>query len=281
MRAAGRPSRVVVVTGAGSGIGLAATRMLAGAGYRVAAVVRKNDDAIALAAIENVTPFLADLALADQVDRLVREIRERMGDPNVLVNNAGFGARSAIEETPPATIREMFEVNTFAAIALVQAFCPAMRAAGEGLIVNVSSVTGVLSSPFGGIYAATKHAMEAWSDALRMELSPFGVRVVLIEPGPVATRFFKTARHHSEPVLMNPGSPYGAAYSKTLDMIANINKDAVTPESIARLILDLVNGRRPRARYRRHLLSRIAPFLVFLMPRAILDRVLQKSVGLR
>ena len=273
---------VVLVTGAGAGIGLATVELLAKEGFQVAAVARKDEDLRRLAAISpDVCPFKADLSMPDDIAKLSDDIKSRYRGVDVLVNNAGYGLRGAVEDCPVDAVREMFEVNVFAPLSLVKYFLPFMRARKKGLIINVSSVTGIWTSPFNGLYASAKHALEGWSDALRMEVDPFGVRVVLVQPGPVATNFLTNAERRSETVLSNADSPYAGIYKKMPASVSSLHKSAVKPEKVARLVLRIVRAKRPRARYRVHFIARVAPFLLSFIPRRWLDRLLQKIVGLR
>ncbi|MCZ7585454.1 MAG: SDR family NAD(P)-dependent oxidoreductase [Deltaproteobacteria bacterium] len=158
-------------------------------------------------ALENVRAFHVELGDSTSVRKLARDVHNAMGPVDVLINNAGWGQRSAMEEAGEETVRTMFEVNAFAPLWLSQEVIPAMRAKGKGLIVNISSVTGVFSSPFGGIYAGTKHALEGWAESMRMEVESFGIDVVIVQLGPIATAFLPTSHKRSEAALKNPDSP--------------------------------------------------------------------------
>ncbi len=274
-------SKVVLVTGAGSGIGRAAVGLLAKRGFAVAAVARKDRDILDLRGVKGVFPYKADLSRPEQVEELAARIKDAHGGVDVLVNNAGFGLRGAVEETGDALVRGIFEVNVFAPLFLVRKFLPGMREKGDGLIINIGSVTGVFSSPVNGIYASTKHALEGWTDALRMEVASFGVRVVLIQLGPVDTNFFKNSREYSLSLLEKRGSPYTRAYERMMESISGLNESAVKPEDVARLINRIIGMKNPRARYRRHRLARVAPHLLYFFPRKVLDLVLQRKAGLR
>ena len=272
----------ILITGAASGIGAATVKLLSDHGFRVAAVARKDDDIARLARIgPGVLPFMADLSRPEEIERLSAEVKAKFGSVDVLINNAGFGVRGAVEECPPAAVREMFEVNTFAPYLLARHFLPEMRERKNGLILNISSVTGILSSPFSGMYAASKHALEGWSDSLRMEVQPFGVRVVLVQLGMIRTNFMENSMRRSEPVLSNHLSVYAPVYRKTVQAFSRLSVGALRPEKTARLLLRIIKAKRPRARYRQQFLARIAPFLLTILPRRLLDRLLQLQIGLR
>lgn len=174
-----RMSRILV-TGASTGIGRATVIELASRGHDVVATAR---DVATLAELD----VAARLPLDVTDPASVASVAEKAGDIDVLVNNAGISYGGAIESYPMDVAEQVFATNTFGPLRMVQAFAPRMREAGRGVIVNVSSVNGVVTSPMGGIYAASKHALESLSEALELELGHFGVRVVIIEPGYIET----------------------------------------------------------------------------------------------
>ncbi|MCL4236108.1 MAG: SDR family NAD(P)-dependent oxidoreductase [Deltaproteobacteria bacterium] len=271
--------RVVLVTGASSGIGREIVQRFSAGGWRVFATVRKPEDAADMGQFASVTPLLCDLAVPGAADALMDEFASRSRRLDLLVNNAGFGVRGAIEDQTDLAIREMFEVNVFAPTALARRAAPMLRSGGGGTIVNISSVTGELASPLSGTYAATKHALEAITDALRMELERDGIRVVSIQPGPVATRFME--RSYRDSASWFAASPrYAADYAFARREWDKTHAGAIRPETIADLVWDIAHARRPAPRYRRHFLARIAPHLVYWMPRRLLDRLLQRSTHL-
>ncbi len=268
-----------LVTGASSGIGRATVQRLSAGGWQVFATVRRPEDAQELSPMAGVTPLMCDLGVPGAADALMDDLASRTDRLDLLVNNAGYGVRGAIEDQTDAAIREMFEVNVFAPTALARRAAPIMRAGGGGTIVNISSVTGELASPLSGTYAATKHALEAITDALRMELERDGIRVVSIQPGPVATRFVERANRDSAPWFAS--SPrYADDYPFALREWEKTHAGAIAPEVISDLIWRIAHDARPAPRYRRHFLARIAPHLVYLLPRRWLDRLLQRSTHL-
>ncbi len=273
------PRLHVVVTGASSGIGRATALMLARHGLRVFATVRRAADAeavqVAAGAVgvgNAVRPVLLDVtdptAIAEAAELVRRELAERGGALVGLVNNAGVVVGGPLEEVPLERLREVLEVNVVGAVAVTQAFLPLLRA-GRGRIVNVSSVSGRVAPPFLGPYAASKFALEALSDALRVELRPWGLRVVLVEPGPVETPFWD--KGHAEYDERDSGeeqagSPY-ARYAPALRARFQESEASGLPaEAVAETIHRALVAPRPRARYlvtRRPLLfalfSRLAP----------------------
>src|SRR2546430_8224708 len=181
-------SRAVLVTGCSSGIGHAVALRLHRAGYPVYASGRRVTDLADLAAA-GITTLRLDVTDEAAMQAAVKQIGDAHGALGVLVNNAGYGLFGALEEVPLDAVRAQFATNVFGALRLIQLVLPGMRAQRWGRVVNVSSVLGRAAPPGGGAYDASKYALEGMSDALRLEVAPFGVRTVLIEPGPTRTRF--------------------------------------------------------------------------------------------
>jgi NAD(P)-dependent dehydrogenase (short-subunit alcohol dehydrogenase family) len=175
-------NKSAIVTGCSSGIGRATALELTARGYEVVATARRHES-------------IADLAVARTLvldvdsDDSVAVAKDEVGHVDVLVNNAGFGIDGSVEEVPLLEVRRAFETNFFGAARMIQAFVPAMRERGSGTIVNVSSVAGIVGGPLAGFYSATKFALEALSESLHLELGHFGVKVLVVEPGVIATRF--------------------------------------------------------------------------------------------
>src|SRR6478735_12707611 len=181
-------TRVALVTGASSGIGEETARLLQEAGFTTYAVARRVDRMAALADA-GVHTFAMDVTDDASMVAGINRIVVDQGRIDVLVNNAGYGSYGAVEDVPLDEARRQFEVNLFGLARLVQLVTPHMRAQGSGRIINVSSMGGRFAAPFGGWYHATKFAVEGFSDALRQELAPFGVQVVVIEPGGIRTEW--------------------------------------------------------------------------------------------
>ncbi len=183
-------NQLALITGASSGIGRQTALRLAQEGMQVIAAARREERLAELAAGQaGIRPMKVDLADRADTARFCGEIAALPQTVTVLVNNAGYSLRGALEDIPLPDVRRLFEVNFFSLLQVTQAVLPAMRRQRQGTIVNLSSLVGKLSFPFGGAYAASKYAVEALSDALRLELRPFGIRVVTIRPGVVATEF--------------------------------------------------------------------------------------------
>jgi NADP-dependent 3-hydroxy acid dehydrogenase YdfG len=269
------PSRTILVTGCSSGIGAATVRRLASAGHTVYATARRVESLSALAA-ENVTPMALDVTDDDSMVAAVKQITAERGGIDVLINNAGFGLAGTIEEMPLATVRDQFEVNVFGLLRLTQLVLPGMRERRSGLVVNVSSILGRFAVPGSGHYDATKHAVEALSDALRLEVARFGVRVVLVQPGPVRTAFATTAVA-TMPKGETP-SGYGDFDARVTAWYASVyggakpnlaGRFAVESDDVAKTIAKAVAAGRPGARYPVGLLAHG----LFMLRRMLPDRL--------
>lgn len=247
-------SMAALVTGCSSGIGRAAARQLLQAGFPVYATARQPDTLAELAAAGAV-PLRLDVTDEQSAADAVAKVAADHGAVGVLVNNAGYGHQGPAEEVPLDAFRAQLDTNVFGLAQLTQLVLPGMRDQRWGRIVNISSIGGRLVFPGGGPYHASKWALEGWSEALRYEVSPFGVGVSLVEPGPVHTGFEATT---VEIIEDGPGdSPYagfrtdlatriGAAYA-TKGLTARFM--ASSDEDVARAVIRAVRSRRPRTRY--------------------------------
>ena len=247
------PSRAVLITGCSSGIGAATASRLAKAGWTVYATARRPET---LAALEADGCRTLALDVVDEASRqaAVDAVVDAEGAVGVLINNAGYSQSGAVESIPDDRVRAQFETNVFGPLALCRLVLPGMREQGWGKIVQLSSMGGKLTFPGGGLYHATKHAVEALSDALRFEVKSFGVDVIVIEPGLINSGFGDAAVRGLG-AASTPDGPYeefnravGVAsrdvYEKGL-----LSKLAGPPEAVAERIEDALNARRPRARY--------------------------------
>ena len=242
----------VLITGASSGIGRATSLYLAERGYAVIGTSRS------LARLEELhressdrnlafSPFELDINSDDAVERAIPELTTEHGPINVLVNNAGYGLWGPIESLSMAEVRALFETNFFAALRLIKAVVPDMVRRRSGTIINVSSVLGRLATPFNGAYAASKFALEGMSEAMRVELWPFGVRVALVEPGMIRTAF------HEKQVIGRqalseelPYYPHTERFRVRHDRYGMLSGDPIT---VARAIHKIVRSKRPAFRH--------------------------------
>ena len=242
-------SKVILVTGASSGIGYDTARLLASQGHKVYGAARRVDKIETLSPL-GVVPVRMDVTDGESVQAGVQEVLSREGRIDVLVNNAGYGYFGAIETVSMEEARRQVEVNVFGLARLTQLVLPVMRSQGSGRIINLSSVAGRTVLPFGGWYHVSKYSVEAFSDALRMEMKPFGVDVVLIEPGGIRTDWGIIAARHLEE------SSKGTAYEQPASRMAALmnkgysGKYLSKPSVISKAICRAVKARRPRTRYR-------------------------------
>lgn len=248
------PPKAVLVTGASSGIGRATAELLAADGYRVFAGVRRpGQDQPLPATPAGAEPVELDVTRPDNVASLVSQLDDAC--PNglfALVNNAGVAPPAAVELIDLDELRRVLEVNTLAPLRLIQACLPLLRR-GRGRIINMSSMNGKLAMPMVGAYSASKFALEALSDVLRVELRPWGVTVSLIRPGQVRTSIFAkagaalVARQGKIPAAVADG--YGTLYARALKFNERGAKASTTPERVARAVQKALGARRPRPVY--------------------------------
>ena len=268
---------VILLTGCSSGIGRASALALAARGHRVFATARKKDD---LAGLERdgLTALSLDVTDPATIAAAVEAVLSRAGRLDVLVNNAGYPQYGSVEEVTLAQWRAQFDVNLFGTLAVTQAVLPAMRKQLSGRVINVSSVAGKLGIPFAAPYCASKHALEAMSDALRVEVSPFGIRVVLIEPGPVETRFGERARSGVASLLSRPG-PYQELY-KLAERAMNVDfqRGNLPAEAVAKVIVQASETASPRTRYTVGIMARAYIALRRALPDRWLDAQMRRTL---
>ena len=247
-------SKAVLITGCSSGIGRATAERLAQGDWPVYATARRLDS---IADLEEKGCRLLALDVCDEqsMAAAVTAVEAEHGAVGVLVNNAGYSQSGAVESVPMDQVRRQFETNVFGLLRLTQLVLPGMRRQRWGRVVNLSSMGGRLTFPGGGIYHASKHAVEALGDALRFEVRGFGIDVVTIEPGLIRTEFGETAVGSLAAPQSN-GGPYGefnAAVGKATAEAYDsgpLSKLGAGPDAVARTIERAIKSRRPRARYR-------------------------------
>lgn len=240
--------RIVLITGASSGIGLATARAFLRQGDIVHAAARRHEMMTELAAA-GARIHVFDLEVEDSIDALAAAVLAEAGRIDVLINNAGIGIFGPIEAVPLSEARRQFEVNLFGLAHLTRSLLPSMRETGAGMIINLSSIGGRVHTPLGAWYHASKHALEGWSDCLRTELAPFGIRVVIVEPGAIATAFASIAMEGLEQTPES--SPYLATSRKMVRATLGVHEHGKSgsAESVARLIVRVAGRRRPAPRY--------------------------------
>jgi NAD(P)-dependent dehydrogenase (short-subunit alcohol dehydrogenase family) len=270
-------SQTVLITGCSSGIGRATALGLHDAGHRVVATARRPETLDDLP--RGIVRIRLDVCDPASVDAAVRDATEKTGGITALVNNAGYGQSGPVEFVTDEQVRRQFETNVYGPLRLIRALLPSMRARGDGRIVNVSSAAGRFSTPFLGIYCASKFALEAASDALRVEVAPFGIKVVVIEPGPIETNFGDTALHSVvDEVLEDPSNPYHRRAVKITSMPNTLKPFTKDAESVARAIGRALTADRPRSRYTVTLPAKLTP-LTQLVPDKLLDAAQSRLLG--
>ena len=240
--------KTALITGASAGIGKATAERLLKDGYTVYVAARRIEKMRDLEAL-GATALAMDITKEDQVVAAVERIRAEQGGVDVLVNNAGFGMYGAMEDTSLDDARYQFDVNLFGLARLTQLVLPYMREQRAGKIVNVSSIGGKIYTPLGSWYHATKHALEGWSDCLRLEVQPFGIDVVIVEPGAIQTEFGDVM---VAPMIERSGDgPYAQQTHALADAVTReMGKgNASPPGVIADVIAKAITQRRPRTRY--------------------------------
>ena len=270
--------RSVLITGCSSGIGLASAEMMRSKGWTVFPTARKTDDldALKLAGFDAVK---LDVTSSDSIRTAVEWVLiKNEGRLGAVVNNAGFGMPGAIQDLSRDAMRRQFEVNVFGLQELTNTLIPVFRKQGYGRVVNISSVVGRVSLPFMGIYSASKFALEAISDAQRVELSPDAISVSLIEPGPIRTKFSTNCAGQGEEQLDVGASTFGAAYKRYFEKRRNggMSEDRfrLPPEAVAAKIVHALESPRPRIRYKVTVPAFAADFAARFLPAALIDRMM-------
>ncbi|MET9244800.1 oxidoreductase [Nonomuraea sp. NPDC003709] len=271
-------TKVALVTGASSGIGEATALKLHEAGYIVYGAARRVQRMQHLA--ESGIRLLAmDVTVDSSMQAGVEQIIAATGRIDVLVNNAGYGSYGALEDVPMDEARDQFEVNVFGAARLTQLVLPHMRAQRSGTIVNITSMGGKIYTSLGAWYHATKFALEAISDCLRMEVKPFGIDVVVVEPGGVKSEWGGIAAQKVRAVSgTGPYAPQGNAVADSLSSEANEGRLSA-PELIAKTIVKAVKARRPRTRYAVGFAAKPMIFLHGVLPNRTFDAFMRRVTG--
>lgn len=277
--------RSVLVTGASTGIGRATVLRLDGAGWKVFAGVRREEDADSLRAeaSERLVPVILDVTDPNQIAAAAELVRrESEGGLDGLVNNAGVAVPGPLETVPLEDLRHQLEVNLVAYVAVTQAMLPEIRRA-EGRVVFLSSIGGRIAFPFGGPYHASKFATEAVGDVFRQELRPWNIKVSIVEPGSIDTPIWERGQRKAEDVEAKAPRTnllYGAALDKFRKVIEDTAERGIPPEKVAKAISHALESPRPRARYLVGLDARVQARLQPLIPTALFDRIVARQLNL-
>ena len=270
----------VLITGASSGIGEACVVHLARKGFKVYAAARRLDRLKALEGFGEgaVTAIALDITDDGSIEEALARINADGAPLYGLVNNAGVSVTGPLEDVPVNEWRRQFETNLFGVVALTQRVLPDMRAAGSGRIVNIGSVAGRIAAPFMAPYAASKHALEGMSDALRREIEPFGLRVSVVRPGFIRTAFGEQEQEGFTRYARE-GGPYTAALDAFRSWHANGHPDGASPTTVAEAVHHALISDRPHSRYT--VPKRYIPSLMMrnLAPSAVTDRVFARMTG--
>jgi NAD(P)-dependent dehydrogenase (short-subunit alcohol dehydrogenase family) len=263
-------AKTILITGTSSGIGRATALYFAQKGWNVAATMRDPSKADPVLQHPRISLFALDVTDADSIAQAIADTMTRYQQIDVLLNNAGYGLFGPIEALADQQIQQQFATNLFGLIGVTQQILPAMRQAGEGLIINVSSIVGRFALPYASTYVATKFAVEGLSESMRYELDPYGIRVKMVEPGSIATEFGKGSKQ------IAVSDPYRASMNKFLAVFAKGNSAGAKPEEVAKVIYRAANDSNNRLRY----LAQPGPFFWMnrFLPDAAWRRLLVKAM---
>ncbi len=265
--------KVALVTGVSSGIGLATATRLLEEGFRTFGTIRETS---------RVTELPADLELIrldvrdeESVVAGVQTVIDRAGRIDALINNAGAVLVGSLEETSIDEAKELFETNFFGVLRMCQAVLPSMRQQRQGRIVNISSVLGFLPAPYMGIYAATKHAIEGYSESMDHEVRQFGIRVSVVEPG-----FTRTNLNQNGQLVYQALKDYSNERGRLLSAVAKNIANGAQPDTVASVIVAAITSRTPRLRYPGGREAKLLTLLKKFAPQRFLDKGLRKQFGL-
>jgi NAD(P)-dependent dehydrogenase (short-subunit alcohol dehydrogenase family) len=263
--------RVALITGASKGIGLATAKALQNKGFRVFGTSR---GAVA-ESYGSIAMLTCDVTDEASVAKMVDEVLAKAGRIDLLVNNAGIGLIGGAEESSIAQAQRLFDVNVFGVARVINAVLPVMRKQNSGRIVNISSILGLIPSPFNAFYAATKHAIEGYSESLDHEVRSFGIRVVLVEPGVTRTSFEENLTRADQPL-----PAYHAERSRSENLMRKWVEAGDPPQVVADTVVKAATTSKPKLRYSAGKQSRQDRMLRRFVPEAAFDKSLRKQNGL-
>lgn len=260
---------VALVTGASSGIGLVTAKALVNAGYRVFGTSRKS-----VADTQGITMLICDVRDEASVQALIAEIIRQAGRIDLVVNNAGIGLLGGAEESSMAQAQRLFDVNVFGVARVVNAVLPIMRNQRSGRIINMSSILGIIPSPYNAFYASTKHALEGYSESLDHEVRAFGIRVVLVQPGVTRTSFEENLTRADQPLPV-----YQPERVRSEDLMRTWVEKGDDPQVVADTVVKAARAKTPKLRYSAGKQSSQVRSLRRFMPERLVDRMLRKVNG--
>lgn len=262
---------VVLITGCSTGIGRELCKVLFDEGYIVVATARKVETLKDLPASLKLP---LDVTKTESIYSAINDIKSKFQRIDILINNAGFSLRGALEEINVEKAKDMFNVNVFGIINMIQAVVPEMRKNNSGKIINLGSISGKFAQPINGVYCASKFAVEALNDALRLELSSCNIQVTVIEPGAIKTNFFKTLANNSNDVISNPNSYYSNFYKH--DIQCRGKQNSADPKKAAEDIVRIISKEHLRSRY-----NIVVPFMHSMLthfPDSLKEYLLRKAL---
>ena len=270
------PQDITLITGCGSGIGKALARQLHQSGVKVCATARRLETMADLRA-EGLLTLPLDVCNSEQIDAVLEQLHKQGLRVRMLINNAGYGAMGPLLDVPLDVWRDQFNVNVFAPVALTRAVLPGMVARRQGMVVNISSISGVAPTPFASPYCASKAAVNALSDSLRMELKPLGIAVVTVQPGGIRSTFGESAGNK---VSLQPHSPFQAVKAGIMDRAQEGQKNAMPAEVFAQQVVRTLLSPHCPAVIRCGEKSRLLPMLKRALPDRLLDAILSRRFQL-
>lgn len=267
--------KVILITGTSSGFGKETATLLAKAGHTVYGTVRRKNGSDPL-----VNELILDLTDSESITATVQSIVKKEGRIDVLINNAGMHTGGPIETLPLETVRLQMQTNFLGLVQLTQEVLPFMRKQGNGTIINISSIGGVMGLPFQGIYSAGKFAIEGFSEALRMEVKQFNIKIVVVNPGDFNTSNTANRKSYLSPTGEN--DPYGIQFAKTLSIIENDESKGWVPEILAKKLVRIVACKNPGYRY---IIAspdqKLAVILKRILPGRLFSKILRDHYGIK
>lgn len=268
-------TKVVLITGISSGFGKATAEILSGKGYKVYGISRKQSDNLT----GSIKVLQADVTDAVSVQKAVSTLLSKEGRIDILINNAGMGISGSIEDSSPEDIGLQMNTNFTGYVNMIQAVLPAMRKQGGATIVNISSIGGVMGLPYQGFYSASKFAVEGLSEALRMELKPYKIKIIVIRPGDFFTNF--TANRKPVATAVSGGT-YEAQFGKTLSIIESDEKKGLSPDFLAKKLAKILEQKNPCNQYVVATLEqKFAVLLKRILPVSMFSNILSSHYGIK